>query len=96
MLLRNIFKSINYNSNNTNFSFKSKRNICYRNCPEDENFFSTTFKVNSFLLLVGIFINNNILNDNYIVQSKFNEIKKKMDNLEKKMDNLEKNLEKQK
>jgi hypothetical protein len=72
MLLRNIVRN----------TFKNKRNYC--RCPEDDNFFSTTFKVNSFILLATLFINSNFIRHDYAVHKQFNELKDKIDKLEKK------------
>lgn len=81
MLLRNILKN----------TFKNKRNICYRNCPEDDNFFSTTFKVNSFVFFSTLIIQSNLIRQHdQAVHYQFNELKKKIDNLEKKLDNQNK------
>ncbi len=72
MLLKNIIK-------NTFTKEIHKRNICfYKRCPEEENFFSTTFKVNFFTILSTGFINSLIISHNQSVNEQFNQLNEKI------------------
>lgn len=92
MLVRNIFKKIN----NIN---KNIRSYCTKNCPEENNLFSSTLKVNIFTFILTIGINNNIMDHHYDMKNKLNSLKKDIDELNKikdQLNNTEKKLENKK
>jgi hypothetical protein len=84
MLTRNIFKKINnININNINNINKNIRSYCIKNCPEEDNLFSTTLKVNIFTLILTIGINNNIMSHRNSLEKKIDEL----NNIQKKLEN---------
>ena len=74
MLVRNVFKKFN-NINNI-------RSYC--SCPENNNFFSTTIKVNIVTVLLTGFINNIIIAHHNAMENKLNSLEKKIDELNNK------------
>jgi hypothetical protein len=78
MLLRNIV--LNFQR------CKKKRNIC-SSCPEENNLFTTTFKVNFFTILSTLFINSIIISHHHSVNEQFYELENKINKLKDKVEN---------